>query len=102
LAYKFSPGWFKKIKTSSSSKSAQQKISHKSTQFLFESKRICNFFHKVKPLPLLFPPPHLWRGVHPEGIHPEGETGGEVKPVSGLVLKASPEGLNGCNSYGSG
>jgi hypothetical protein len=22
-----------------------------------------------------------WRGVHPEGIHPEGNKGGEVTPV---------------------
>jgi len=21
----------------------------------------------------------MWRGVHPEGIHPEGEQGGEVE-----------------------
>jgi len=26
------------------------------------------------PVPLSI----LWRGVHPEGIHPEGEIGGEV------------------------
>jgi hypothetical protein len=30
-----------------------------------------------KPIP--YPPLHKWRGVHPEGIHPEGEQGGEVK-----------------------
>jgi hypothetical protein len=23
----------------------------------------------------------MWRGVHPEGIHPEGETGGEVLKI---------------------
>jgi len=27
----------------------------------------------------------LWRGIHPEGIHPEGETGGEVVDSSGDV-----------------
>jgi hypothetical protein len=24
----------------------------------------------------------LWRGVHPEGIHPEGDKGGEVFKIS--------------------
>jgi hypothetical protein len=28
----------------------------------------------------------LWRGVHPEGIYPEGEIGGEVKKTQKFVL----------------
>jgi hypothetical protein len=27
-----------------------------------------------------------WRGVHPEGIHPEGDKGGEVKIATLLFL----------------
>ena len=41
-----------------------------------------------RPHPLS-PSPHMWRGVHPEGIHPEGEQGGEVEKEGGLWFMAN-------------
>gem|GEM_PF-4467936 len=41
-----------------------------------------------------------WRGVHPEGIHPEGEIGGEVESLR--LARPLLRGTLPRNSYGSG
>jgi len=38
-------------------------------------------FHRLRTVSEV--EPQVWREVHPEGIHPEGEIGGEVRNYAG-------------------